>query len=342
MRLFARIEPLLARSALLLVLLATAASGFQVQSHIAAAQTPQAAPLTAEVTIDKTRSTIGDPIGLTIVLHYDSGVQPNTDGIVDQLAPFEAISADPAVEQRNANGSGQMKLQFRIATYQTGQIALPALTFTYTAAGQPGAVQTQPIPFTVDSVIPAGDKATNIRPLKPQLDLPIPNPAALRRSLIAGLATLVLALAALAIWRRMRSKPLPLAPVEPVERTLEINAHSELDRIVAEGYLARGDYRTHYALIAECIRRYITERYGFQASALTTTQLSERMARSGVGRWRARLVAGLLQECDSVHYAHYLPAPARAEADLQMAYEVVDLALSQETRPEDGLVEAGR
>ena len=90
---------------------------------------------------------------------------------------------------------------------------------------------------------------------------------------------------------------------------------------MAENYPARGEYRTHYApLIAACIRRYITRRYGFQASALTTTELGERMVHGGVGRWRARLVADLLAECDAVHYAHYLPAPARAEADIQRAY----------------------
>jgi hypothetical protein len=233
-------------------------------------------------------------------------------------------------------------LQFRIAAFRTGLTALPALTFNYTLSGVRASVRTQPIPFTVESVIPPGDSATKVRPLKTQLDLPVPNPAALRRSLVAGLVALVIAVAAVALWRRLGSKPVPPVVVEPIERSLELNAHAELDRIVAGKYLARGDYRTHYALIAECIRRYITQRYGFQASALTTSELSERMVRSGVGRWRARLVAGLLTECDSVHYAHYIPAPVRAEADLQMAYEAVDLALSQETRPEDGLVEASR
>ncbi|HTE84200.1 MAG TPA: hypothetical protein VK821_05665 [Dehalococcoidia bacterium] len=323
------------------VALATAWVLFARAASVTAAPPQQPAPLTAEVTLDKTRSTVGDPIGLIIVLRYDNGVQPNADGIIDQLAPFEAISADPPVDQRNAGGGGELRLHFRIAAYRTGQMALPALTFTYTAGGQPAAVKTQPIPFTVDSVIPPGDKAADIRPLKSQLDLPIPDPTALRRSIAAGLTTLLAAAIALVLWRTLRPNPLPMAPVEPVERSLEIRAHAELDRIVAQNYLRRGDYRTHYALIAECIRRYLTERYGFQASALTTTELPERMIRSGVGRWRARLVAGLLTECDSVHYAHYLPAPARAEADLQMAYEVVDLALSQETRPEDRLVEVG-
>jgi hypothetical protein len=306
-----------------------------------AAFAQQPSPLTVDVTLDRSHATVGDPIGLIIVLRYDNGVQVNTDGIEDQFGPFEALSGEPPADRRNANGSGEIKLQYKVAAYRTGPTELPALTIAYGAGGQSASVSTAPITFTVDSVIPPGDKATEIRPLKPQIEIPLPSSAALRRSLGAAAGVLLVAVLALILWRRLRYKPVMLAPVEPLEPTLEAEARAELDRIVAEQYLAQGDYRTHYALVAACIRRYLTERYGFQASALTTAQLPERMVLRGVGRWRARLVAGLLAECDAVHYAHYLPAAARAEADLQMAYEVVDLALSQETRSEDGLMEAG-
>jgi hypothetical protein len=304
----------------------------------ARAQQPQ--PMTADVTLDKTRSTVGDPVLLTMILHYDKGVQPLTDGLTDQLAPFEVLSADPPDNHQNADGSGQFILRFRIAAFRAGALALPAITFPYNAGGQSGSVHTQPIPFTVDSVIPTGDGATNLRPLKPQLDLPLPAPLALRGTIFAAIAAVGIAVAGFLLWRLRRRPPAPIETVEPRERSLELRAQAELDRIVEENYLARGDYRTHYALIAECIRRYLTDRYGFQASALTTSELSERMMESGVGRWRARLVAGLLTECDAVYYAHYLPAPARAEADIQIAYEIVDLALSQQTRPEEALVES--
>jgi hypothetical protein len=302
----------------------------------------QHAPLTADVTLDKTRSTIGDPVVLTLDLRYDKGVQVLTDGITDQLAPFELLSADPLVDHRNGDGSGDLTLRFRIAAFRTGQTAFPPIAIPYASGGQTASVQTGAIPFTVDSVIPTGENATTIRPLKAQLDLPLPAPAALRGAVAAAIAVVVVAMAALLIWRTRRKDPIPVESDEPRQRSLELQAQAELDRIVEENYLARGDYRTHYARIAECIRRYITERYGFQASALTTSELSERMIECGVGRWRARLIADLLSECDDVYYAHYLPAPARADADLQMAYEIVDLALSQQTRPEEGLVESRR
>jgi hypothetical protein len=54
------------------------------------------------------------------------------------------------------------------------------------------------------------------------------------------------------------------------------------------------------------------------------------MSRRGHDRWQARLVGGLLSQCDAVVYAHYRPAGGRADADLTAAYEIVEMS-----RPED-------
>jgi hypothetical protein len=115
-----------------------------------------------------------------------------------------------------------------------------------------------------------------------------------------------------------------VAPAEFVTITPEETAREELDRIAAQ---LRGPerYREYYSGIAICIRRYITERYGFAAVALTTPELEARMVRLGLDRWQARLVGGLLSECDDVVYARYTPANERAEAVLMMAYEITEM-----------------
>jgi hypothetical protein len=48
------------------------------------------------------------------------------------------------------------------------------------------------------------------------------------------------------------------------------------------------------------------------------------METSGADRFAARLVGGLLEECDSVVYAGYRPAAERRRADLTMAREIVE------------------
>lgn len=302
----------------------------------------QAASFSVETAFDRARATVGDPIGLTVTVRYPAGAQVDTTGVEQQFAPFEILSAAKPVEQRAADGRIQLQMRYEVTAYQTGRLQLPALSVKYAFGSQAGTASSQPLPFTVDSVIPPGDPGSDIRPLKPPIEMPVSAPVPVRRYLTAALAGLGVLLLALLLWRltpRRRSEERAAPP--PVLSPLEVEAQGELDALVADGLLGRGDYVGHYARLAECIRRYIHRRYGFPAAALTTAELSERMVRSGVGRWRARLVTGLLSECDAVHYAHYIPAPARAEADLQMAYEIVDLAWSQETRPEEALPEVG-
>lgn len=306
---------------------------------MASAQQPP--PVSVHTALDRGHATVGDPIGLTITIRYPAAVQVNTTGIESQFGDFEALSADRPAMHANSDGTTELQLSYRVAAYKTGPLQFPALKLAYTAAGQQASASSQPLSFTVDSVIAAGDPATDIRPLKPQIELQAP-PAttAWRRIGIAAGAVLAALLLTLVLWTLLRRERRQEAPVlAPALPSLEAEARAELDQIVADGLLARGDYAAHYARMAECIRRYVARRYGFPATALTTAELQERMVRGGVGRWRARLVSGLLSECDAVHYARYLPAPARAEADLEMAYEIVDLSWSQETRPEETLLE---
>jgi hypothetical protein len=310
----------------------------------AAAQ--QQAPVTVFALLDRTHGTVGDPINLTVAVRYAAGVTVDTDNLEEQFAPFETLTETPPNDLRNLDGSGERRLRFTITAYQTGPAQLPALSIPYTLNGTPGQAQGQPLSYAVESVIQAGDKAGDIRPLKPQLALPFAA-TGLLRWWIAGAGAVAVAVAAiltgaaLVLARRRKPAPADLETLD-LESQPEDVARRELDALAADALLEQGHYREHYARMAELIRRYITQRYGFPASALTTTELGLRMERSGVGRWRARLVAGLLAECDAVHFAHYVPAPARAEADLQMAYEIVDLTLSQQSRPEDVPLEAGR
>ena len=79
-----------------------------------------------------------------------------------------------------------------------------------------------------------------------------------------------------------------------------------------------------YRKLASAVRGVLSDRYGFAAFALTTGELQGRMEARGIDRWQARLVGGLLQNCDAVVYAGYLPAGERRQADLTMAREIIE------------------
>ena len=284
------------------------------------------APVTVHATVDGDDVTVGDRITLTIVVEHDDGVAPALPQGTSAFGPFEVLAAEPPQERTLGGGRRETVLVFTVAAFHTGDLEIPAIAVPYRdAAGNPARATAPAIPITVVSVIPAGQSPTDIRDLKPQLAVPGGTPAYLRPALTtaAAAAGIGFMLLVARVLRRRRAPSQASPPLSP-----EDEASAELERIAASGLPARGAHKEHYRLLGSCIRRYLTGRYAFPAFALTTAELEEQMVRHGVDRWQARLVSGLLQECDDVRYGQYEPAAARADADLTAAFEIVEI-----TRP---------
>jgi hypothetical protein len=186
------------------------------------------------------------------------------------------------------------------------------------------------------SVLTPDDLA--LRDLKPQAEIGSATPAFVVPVIIGATVGLLLVLGLL-VWRVKRRVPEPeLADVFASEEMgPEDSARVLLDGAGA-AFAAGQDYVAYYSTIAITVRNYLTDRYGFPAFALTTTELQDRMVGQGMDRWQARLVGGLLSQCDTVVFAHYRPAMERADADLTAAYEIVEMSRPQ-AEPE--LEEAG-
>jgi hypothetical protein len=119
--------------------------------------------------------------------------------------------------------------------------------------------------------------------------------------------------------------PLPAAPPAVFESP-HARALAALAALAVDGELA-----PTYAAIAAVTRRYLSERFGFPAYAMTRRELEREMTARGIDRWPARVAANLLEQCDAVQFAGFRPAPERVQADLTAAREVVRLT----TPPED-------
>jgi hypothetical protein len=317
------------RSALLLTgLLLSSVAG----AAVVGAAPRQDVPLPeVNVTLDRTRVTVGDPIALTVTVKHATGVTIETTSIDDQLGPLEPLGSDPP-EDRAVSGGMELRLRYTVAVYHTGTAELPALTFNYLLPdGSEQQVSSRgPVQIVVQSVLTAGSDPNDIRPLKPQASLP--TPASEQLLWVAGLGGIAAAavavggLTALLVKRNRR----PVFVMQPSAGEI---ARAELDRIASLQFTVNGELAEHYRLTAICIRRYLTERFGFPAVALTTGELERQMEARGIARWPARLISGLLSECDAVTYARYRPAAARIEADNAMAYEILDETDAAAARP---------
>ena len=282
-------------------------------------------PVSAQAAISQDTVTVGDRIRVTVTLTLPADAQADVTALEQQFGDLELLFVGLPSEKPLPDGRKEVLLTYDVAAFRTGAAQLPPLTVHMRlAGGEPASAETVALPITVNSVIPPGESPTDVRDLKPQVSLPVGGGIARRTvALIVAAVTLTLAMALLLVrWlRRPRvvAMPLPQAPPSP-----ESIARAELDRIAALGLLNRGDLKQFHALLAACVRRYLSDRYRFHAYAMTTTELRRHMGAYGVDRWQARLVTGMLTESDAVNFAQYVPARPRCEANLEMAYQIVD------------------
>jgi hypothetical protein len=279
-----------------------------------------------EAAIDRNVVTVGDRIRVTVRLTLPQAAQADLTSLESQFGDLELLLVGLPQDVILADGQREVTASYEVAAFRTGTTEVPALRLDVRLPDAGIAtVTTNPLPVSVESVIPPGESPTDVRDLKPQVAYPLVSGLSPRRvALLVAAVALALAAALLLIrWlRRPRAvvTPLPAPPPSPEEV-----ARAELERIAGLGLLEKGDIKQFHALMAACIRRYLTARYRFPAFAMTTTELKRHMQDFGVDRWQARLVAGLLTESDAVNFAQYVPARPRCEQNLEMAYRIVEV-----------------
>ncbi|HEU0074196.1 MAG TPA: BatD family protein [Dehalococcoidia bacterium] len=281
------------------------------------------------------RITVGDRVTYVVTIESDPGIEFS---LVQSSLPayVEVVDVPDTTSQPIDGGRVRITMTFLLAPFAPGEIELPPMTLRYfglEVAG--GELLTPPTQFSVASVLPAEPAFPPPRDLKPQAVIGAPAAGWIVPALAATTGALALVVLLIYLrtraWKRSRTAFVP-APVL-VEDLPEDRARVVLDTAGA-GFSLEGDYVEYYSSIGVTVRRYLTERYGFPAFALTTRELEAEMLNRGLDRWQVRVASGLLEQCDSVVYANYRPAAERADADLTAAYEIVEMS-RPEPQPEE-------
>ncbi len=278
---------------------------------------PAAADGGDSATLSRSAALIGQQLVLTLQVVTPSGATVDVDPAAQSWNGVDVVR----VESQSSRDSGDQAVHtvtVVVAPFATGSIAFaPSVLVTANAVSTRRALPS--VRLDVAPTLGPDDK----------LELsPLPSPRAiggaesplLKPGIAAGILAGVLLIGAggffgwRAVARRMRREAPAVEVAPPVPDLGGAEALMDADPVAA------------YRKLAASIRVVISDRYGFAAYALTTGELQGRMEARGIDRWQARLVGGLLQECDAVVYAGYRPAGERRQADLTMAREIVEAA----------------
>jgi hypothetical protein len=254
---------------------------------------------------------VGEPFTLTIRVEVAPGAGVDIEPGAPSWGDVSVLGVRRHEVTRGPEGDVHT-FEVEAAAFAPGEAAFRPAVLVSGASG----TEIRELPevrLTVPSVLRPGDPL-ELRPLPEPAPIGGGVPLWIRPAAALGAGFAAFALSAVA-WRafsaarRRPPVPAPEAPA-PLPSIEELAAAVEADPAVG------------YRRVASAIRAALAERYRIPAASLTAGELRRRLEERGE-RWVARLVAGLLEECDAVVYGGYRPAPERRRADLAMAAELL-------------------
>ena len=291
----------------------------------------QTAPegVTATAAFRESSVTIGDAVVLVVRVEHSDRVVVSVP--LPALEGAEVRNTGETTTTSMPDGAQVTETTFRYQLFTLGPVTGAPVSIRWIdEAGASGAFEVPGPQVTVVSVRAPGDEA--LRPLKPPLGVAGAPPAWVVPGGIALLAALLLGLVALVVRRIRRRTP------ETEYEAIDIPERSARERLASvqhAGLPDEAEFQRFYGTIAAVVREYLGERFGFNATALTSSELEVRMTGHGVDRWQARLVSGLLDRCDRAVYARQYPDPESADHDLTVAFEIVELSRPQPAQPSE-------
>jgi len=277
--------------------------------------------VSVESSVSKSKMTIGDTVRYAITVKHDPKIKIQWPALAANLGAFE-IRDYHVADAEEKDDSIIEQVSYVISTFDTGRYEIPPLRIQYQKPPDSTwqSLTTQKLEIYVASILPS--EAGDIRDVKAPLEIP----RDWRQIIfIAAIAVTVLAIAALIYvwWRRRQGKSLIPTRQEPPRPAHEV-ALEALEKLRASDLLQRGEFKLFYSELSDIIRRYIEGRYFVIALEMTTRQLLDNLRSADVDEEISELIRTLLEQCDLVKFAKYIPEAVESERVLQLGFEIVD------------------
>lgn len=286
-------------------------------------------PIRLEISLDKNRVTVAEPMKLTI-----SVAAPETFSIT-MPAPGEemgSLSVKSATElpAPPIDGLQQKRQEYVLESLVSGEQTIPAMTIKYrdarTTASAPAAVEgelsSEPIQVRIASALKGELDPANLehlRDIKGVVDVPLAR--SWRWVVWAALACALCLLLGFLLYRRVKHRVEKLPPPVPPGTW----AFTQLRILEEERLIEQGFYHAFYSRLSDIVRQYIERRFSLMAPERTTEEFLREMRHSPVLHDdHQRLLRDFLESADRVKFALYEPGREEAENAFSAARNFVD------------------
>ena len=293
-----------------------------------AASSPPESPISIISSVDRSTITIGDLITYTVKIEHKKTINVILPSLGENLGEFEIRDYtvhDPVKDKDRILD----QVDYIISTFETGEFEIPPVEVRYTIPPdtEEHILKTESIKITVESVKPSEEG--DIRDIKPPWEIDYDWRPLLFYGLV-GLLVILMGIGAFIYLRKKRKGETLLPRKSQPERPPHEIAYEELQCLEESDLLKKGKIKIYYSEIADIIRRYTENRFQIEAMELTTSQLLAELENiqeeSLIDLYRK-----LLELCDLVKFAKFLPESSQHIEAVQQARNIVDKTHWRET-----------
>lgn len=266
---------------------------------------------------------VAEPVELRLIVLAPAGTRVTMPKLADSLGPFQLISSSLISELPDAENAELRRwvLTTQLESIESGDLVVPSLRVGYridnpstTPAGEM-TIQSQPFVLKVTSLLGDNQDARAFRDLKPLIETPQATPVDGGDVwwLVGSLLIIVFVVAAFFRWWRRRPPEAIQSALREIETVSALVASNEIT--VDEAC----------AMLTKVLRRFVEQRFGFPATSMSRTELTEALGQRSFAPATVEQVGQFLSEADAVRFAGdtQTVAPDRAAADRQASAEYV-------------------
>jgi hypothetical protein len=287
--------------------------------------------ISVESHVDRATITIGDRILYTLKVTTDPKVKLEPLALGSNLGAFEVKDYKIYDPEKTKEGKIVNKSEYVITTFTTGEYVIPSVTINYTdPKGEKKQIKSEPLFILVKSVGASESDKEDIRGLKPPIDV---SGGWWGYLLILPLIALLSAGGFLYYRQRAKGLALPKIPDELQKPAWEV-ALFELESLRNSDLLEKKQIKKYFIILSEIARKYLERRYEFPALDRTTEEIKGEIKKIKLDQKTTELTYNLLNFCDLVKFAKYVPSTDKIEESLNDAYSIVNLTKQEEVKPE--------
>jgi hypothetical protein len=289
-----------------------------------------AASFTVEQHISKKEITTAEQIQLVLDASAPENVAVEFPTYSAGLGDFTLKDTRVSPARMTGPGDEQLilhRITYILEPYLSGTYTIPAMTVTFSDKKNAEDVirlVTREFEVPVLSLLAPDTDQVAIKDIKPPYALP---PDREKIFLLAGLMVLLAAVVIYGYYFRIK-KSSPQKSPETRLKPEEI-ARRELDRLLAEDLLAKGEIKLFHLRISDILRHYIENRFGLKAPERTTEEflleLSQAESTANVLlSIHKNLLADFLSQCDLVKFAKHEPSLMESQITVDICREFIE------------------